>query len=517
MHQGGAPNLAASVHRVSELVRTSLGPCGSNKLLVEETGDVGTTAVGTEILDRLDVDHPAVDLLETAAADFRGRHGDGSTTLVALVAALLAEAETLVDQGLHPTNVERGYRRGNDTAVDALEAIRMPPDRIDAATVARSALTATRDVLVREEVGDAVADAIERLDEPDRGRIDVRARLGGAHAETRVVPGVVLDAGPVAEGMPRRHPDAGVAVLSSSVDVRSIGRPTDRSEGVDVRVDATEFEDRRALRDHEQDTFRRALDAARDAGASVLFTDRAINDRVKTVLANYGVLAVQHLDDEDVVNLVRATGATVVPTLERVTEDTLGRADVRVERTAGRELTFVESGGGFYTLFCRAPDSRTVRSFEKSVEGAVASVCASREGGVVPGGGAAEMHAARAVREDARSVGDRDQLAVEAFATALEAIPLTLAASAGQNRHAALADLRAAHHRGEKTFGVDAVDGRLRPTLAAEGHAIADSAPLKRAVWAAATDLAVRVLRIDDVLPAVDRTDDPEREVEHRE
>lgn len=504
MDQSGLPNLATSVRRVSELVRTSIGPCGANKLLVEESGDIGTTAVGTEILHRLAVEHPATDLLETAATDFRTRHGDGSTTLVALVAALLTEADTLADRGLHPTAIERGYRRGLDVAVDALGETRVPLDDVTAAAVARSALTSTRDLLVRDEVSETVADVVSRLDDADRTRVGVRARLGGAHTESRLVSGVVLDAGPVADGMPRRRPDAGVAVLSSSVDVRSVGRPTDRTESVRVTVDATDFDDRRSIRNHEQDAFRRELDEALDAGMSVLFTDRAINDRVKTVLANHGVLAVQHLDDTDVARIVRSTDAAVVPTIERVTSEALGRADVRVERAAGRELTFVEAGNEFYTLFCRAPDSRTVRSFEKSVESAIASTSAARESGVVPGGGAAEMHASLAVRDAALAVSDRDQLAVDAFATALEAIPRSLAASNDRDWQTTLAGFKAAHRRGDDTVGIDVIDGRLRPTLDDDSYAIADPAAIKQALWVTATDLAVRVLRIDDVLPAAD-------------
>lgn len=515
MERGETPALAVSVRRVGQLVGTSLGPCGANKLLVEDTGDVGTTAVGTEILDRLSVDHPAVDLLETAASDFRARHGDGSTTVVALAAALLSEAGTLAERGVHPTTVERGYRRGLDVAVGALEGARVPLDDVGTAAVARSALTTTRDVLLRDDVSRTVADVTDRFDDDDRTRVGVHARLGGVHAESRAVPGVVLDAGPVAAGMPRRCPDAGVAVLSSSVDVRTIGRPTDRNRSVSVSVDATEFDDRRALRDREQDAFRRTLDAARDAGTDVVVTDRAINDRVKTVLANRGVLAVQRLDDGDIARLVRATGATVVPTLEQVTSDALGRADVRVERTAGRELTFVEAGGDFYTLFCRAPDSRTVRSFERAVEGAVASAVAARESGVVPGGGATELRASRAVRDAALSISERHQLAATAFADALEVVPRTLAASSDRDWQSTLAELGAAHRRGDETVGVDAVDGRFRPML--DEPAIADAAAVKRAAWVAATDLAVRVLRVDDVLPASDLAEEPTGEVEHPE
>lgn len=512
---GDRADLFASVRAVSDVIRTTLGPFGANKLIVQGDGTVTTTAVGSVAIDRLDVHDPAVTLLQRAAADFRTEHGDGSATVIVLTGALLDEADRLHGRGLHPTAIERGFREALSVATDELDGRTVGLSSVGATAVARSALTATRDPFVREQTGAFVGEVATTLIDAhgieafDHRRVGIVTRTGGAQSQTELVDGVVLDERPVSESMPRRRNDAGIALVSSTVDVRRIGSETSRTSGVDLSLEAESFEDRAAIGDREREAFRQDLRAAIDAGCRVLATRRAVNDRVKTVLANHGVLAVQRVDEEDMDRLARATGARVVPGLHAVTTETLGTADVAVQRNAGRDMTVIRSGDGepTYTLFCRAPDPRSVDSFERSVRSALAAVeAAIRRDTVVPGGGAIEVCGARAVRRHARSIDRREGLAAAAFASALWRLPRTLARTAGIDPQKGLADMRAAHADGTHAAGVDAFDGAIRDVL--DDDPIVEPADTKRAVWAAATDLAVKLARIDERLAATDLDSD---------
>jgi len=496
---------------VCAIVRSTLGPFGASKLVVDEHGNVTATDSGTIVLETLDVDNPAVTTLRRVATGFERRQGDGATTLVTLVGGLLQEADRLAEMGLHPTAIERGYRKGLSTALDSLDRRARPLDEVGPGTVARSALTGTRNPQVRRQLGSYLADAVEAISaetgEFDPEMVKVIARLGGAEAETELVHGVVVNRNPVTEGMPRTLRDAGIAVVSETVDVPNPGGPAENRETT-FRLSPESFEDRAAIGEREREDFDEQLGDALDAGLRVILSARAINERVERVLANNGVLALPRIDEPDVERLARATGAQVVPGIGQVTEETLGHGTVRVVRRAGRDMTVIEAEGDapVYTLFCRAPDERAVEAFERSVEHALAAVTSARRTGtVVPGGGAVETAAAGDVRESARSVAGREQLAVEALGDALTDVPRTLATNAGLDGGRALVRLRVAHGEGRDATGVDCLGGELTDAIEA---GIVDPTGLKREIWTAAVDLAVYLVRIDDQLAA----DDLERE-----
>ena len=506
--------LADDVSAVCGLVRSTLGPFGATKLVVDGHGNVTATDSGTIVLEEIDVANPAVTTFRRAATMFERRHGDGATTLVTLVGSLLEAADRLAETGLHPTTIERGYREGLSTAVGSLDRRARPLGEAGPAAVARNALTGTRNPQVRERLGSYLAEAIEAIEaeagEFDPDMVKVIARLGGAEGETELVHGVVMDRDPVAEAMPRTLRDVGIAVVSETVDVPKPGGPVgDRS--LTFRLSPGSFEDRAAIGEREREGFERQLQDALDAGLRVILSERGINERVERTLANNGVLAIHQVDEADVVRIARATDASVVPGLAHVNDETLGRGTARVVRRAGRDMTVVEAAGDapVYTLFCRAPDERAVDAFQRSVEHAIAALTSARETGTVaPGGGAAEMSAAHAVREHSRSIAGREQLAVEAFGDALTWIPRTLAHNAGLDGGLAVLRLRVANHEGRDATGVDCLAGELTDVLDA---GIVDPVGLKGDVWTAATDLACHLLRVDEQVPASDlEREDPD-------
>lgn len=501
--------IGRDVQTVCDVVHTSLGPFGANKLIVEADGTVTTTSSGSETVERLDVSNPAVTLLKTAVSDFSTEHGDGAATAVTLLGGLLREANQLIEEGCHPTVVERGYREAMDVASEYLDQYARPLEEFGTAAVARTALTGTRDPNTRAMVAEYIADVIDDIAESDHESISqsvkVISRIGSAQAETQLVPGVVLDLDPAGETMPRSVDRAGVAVLTTTVDVPNVGG-TGSSSGTRVRADS--FEARDALGEHERTQFRETLDAAVQAGCRVVFTSMAVNERVVNLLANRGVLAVSHLDEDDLGRIARATGATVVPSLADVTAETLGDGNVDVRRHAGTDMVHVEGRTNpVYTLFCRAPDPRAADEFEASVEHALHAAASARNSeSVVPGGGAATIGASQAVKEHARSVSGREQLAVTAFADALTTVPRALARNGGMVGWEALIQLVIAHTEGRNAYGVDSVLGETRDVLADDP--LVDPTDQTRAALNAATDLAVRLVRIDEQVAASDLGDD---------
>ncbi|MFA9517750.1 TCP-1/cpn60 chaperonin family protein [Halopenitus sp. H-Gu1] len=500
-------DLVAGVQTVCDVVQGSLGPFGATRLLIQKEGNVTATASSRELLERLDVDDPAVTLLETTAEGFGDRHGDGSGTVLTLVGALLNEAQTLTDLGLHPTTIERGYREGLETALQTLDRTSRPLSSVGPAAVARTAMTGTRDPQVRRLVADRIAEAVETIGPRAHTDLTVFSQTGGASAETELVRGVVSERGPILDTMPRSATD-GIAVLSDSVDVPHIGSVAGRvSKRVVLETDS--YEDRRRIADRETEAFTEQLEAAIDAGCRVIFTEDSINERVQSALAAHGVLGIQRVDEDDLARIARATGATSVPSLKQIEEEALGSGTVEVQRKAGRDVTVVSSTAGeaVYTLFCRAPDPRSVTAFEDSLEAAIAATATAVEDErVVPGGGAVEATAARSVEEAARSIDDRHQLAAEAFGRALISVPRALAATAGVDAGRAVIRMRVARTEGRDAVGVDALAGEVTNVLVEDP--IVEPTALKKAVFSAATDAAVQLIRIDEQLPAIDLSEE---------
>jgi chaperonin GroEL (HSP60 family) len=511
MNSDARHGLLADVDRVCDLVGTTLGPFGTNKLVIESGGRVTTTSSGPLLLERLELDDPATILLRQAATDFRDKHGDGATRVVLLTGALLSQADELIEQGLHPSTIARGYRDAFDVASDRLTARARLLSLVGAKQVAKTALTGTRNPATRRHVSEAIASvatnmAADSSVDTDRPNIDVVARIGSV-GDTELVEGVVIETPLVSDAMPRRQRDAGVALLSSTVDIPRLGGATDSSNR-SVSLDVDSFEERAEIGEYERDQFRQMLSAASEAGCRFIATEGAINDRVKMQVADAGITAIERVDDDVMRRLVQNTGGQVVSSLEDVTAETMGTADVRFERLAGREFVTVEgTAEQLYTLVCRAPDPRSVSAFETSARSAIsATFQALTDEQVVPGGGATEIDLEKSVREAARGVASREQLAMEGFAHALTAVPRQLATSAGLDGWTSVLRLRVAHNEGRSSMGVDALSGDIRDVL--DSNPIVEPRRLQCDILGAATDLAVQLIRIDAQLSASNLADD---------
>ena len=501
----------SGVESIADLVRSTIGPFGANKIVVQADGSVSVAASAAAVLESIRFEDPLMSMLGDAAAGFDEAHGDGVATFVALTGALLRRADGLVETGLHPTSIERGYRLGLDVALDDLDRRALGLGSVGVEAVAASALTATRDPGTRERVSGYVWEITERLraiDEPldPRRHVKVISRLGGALSQTDLIEGVIVDKKPVTASMPRRADDTRVALVAETIDLPKFAGTFAKRDSMTLSAAVESFDDRAAIQTYERETFEDWVAHLTGADCRFVATARSVNDRVKNDLANAGVLAIHRVDDADFRRLARVTGATVTADLDRLGPEDLGRADVAVERFAGRDMTVVRSLGDDprgWTLFCRAPDAQSAETFDRSVEGALAAAgSAVRSGGVVPGGGAVEAGVAATLRERARGVAGRDQLAVAALGEALTTVPRTLAVNAGLDGATALARLRSAHADGRDRVGIDSLGGAVGDVI--EAGPVVEPVGLKREVWQAAVDLAIRIVRIDEELPAVE-------------
>lgn len=495
----------ADVDRVCDLVGTTMGPFGTNKLVVESGGRVTTTDSSTLLFERLELDDPATTLLRQATTDFRDNSGDGATRVVLLTGALLSQADDLIDQGLHPSNIVRGYRSAFDIASDRLDACARPLSLVGINQIAKSALTGTRNPATRQHVSEAITSAVTNTTTNSsansvRPNIDVIARVGSV-GDTELVDGVIIETPPASDAMPRRHRNAGVGLLSSTIDVPRFDEATD-SSGQSVSLDVDSFEKRADIGAYERDHFRQMLSAVLKAGCQFIATRGTVNDRVEMQVADAGITAIERVDDDVMQRLVRNTGGDVVPSINQVTTETMGAAKVRFERLAGREFVTVEgTSKQEFTLLCRAPDPRTVSALKTSAESAISAVSqALTDEQIVPGGGATEIDLERAIREAARAIPSRKQLAMEGFARALTAVPRQLAISAGLDGLTSVLRLRVAHNERRSSVGVDALSGNIRDMLDADP--IVEPRGLQSNILGAATDLAVQLIRIDGQLSA---------------
>jgi len=487
---------------VAESVRTTLGPKGMDKMLVDSSGEVVITNDGVTILDEMDIEHPAASMLVEVAQTQEDEVGDGTTTASVLAGQLLAQAEDLLEQDVHPTTVVQGYAEARDIALEAVEDATIDADD-DASLekVARSSMTGkgTGDVDA-ETLAAVVVDAVRHVQDDtgsNRDNIAVHAQTGAASSATSLVEGVVVDSGPAREDMPRSVEDADVAVLDGGIEAR------DTTSGVDVEYNITSPDQLEGALEAEETEILEYAEAVIDAGVDVLFATDDVDERAAARLSKAGVLVFDDVSDDDAGAIATATGATQIGQVEDIDASYFGHAaNIRVESYDDDELVFVEGGAdaNTVTLFVRGSTDHVTDELERAIGDAIDVVSVTaEEGGAVPGAGATEVIVAGRVRERAAAVEGREQLAVEAFADALDVLPRTLAENTGMDPIDALVDLRAANEDGIAGVLALGESGEIADPIE---HGVLDPAAVKREAIESATEAATMIARIDDVISA---------------
>ena len=490
---------------VAEAVRSTLGPKGMDKMLVDSMGDVVITNDGATILKEIDVAHPAAKMIIEVSKTQESEVGDGTTTSVVLAGALLQKAEDLIED-LHPTIITQGYRMAMEKALEVLRGIAHPINGTDAQVLGRIARTsmASKGASAYSDVlADVTVRAVQAVAEKgadgkwvvDKDAIKIEKKTGGSVQETELVLGVVLDKERSHTRMPKSVRNAKVALLNAAMEIK-------KTE-VDANIEITDPSQFQAFLDEEERTLRRFVEYVKNSGANVVFTQKGIDDLAQHFLAKEGVFAVKSVSEKDMKKLARATGAKVVSNVKELTKDDLGQAGLVEQRKIGNdELTFVTEcpSAKAVTILCRGGTEHVIDEVERTLDDAIGVVTtAYKDGQLVAGGGSPEVEVALNLRRYAATVGGREQLAIEAFADAVEVIPRTLAENAGLDAINVLVDLRSAHEKGQKTAGINLDTGKVEDMLK---NNVVEPLRVKTQALQSATEVATMILRIDDVIAA---------------
>ncbi len=488
---------------VAETVRTTLGPRGMDKMLVDDLGDIVITNDGATIVEEMNVEHPAAKMVVEVAKTQDEEVGDGTTTAVILTGELLSNAEKLLDQGIHSTVIVKGYRMAATKAQEVLNEIgrkvSLEDDKL-LNEIAITAMTGKGAEASKEMLADLSVKAIKQIVEKTDGKITadmdnvkVEKKQGGSTADSELIQGVIIDKERVHPGMPKKVDNAKIALLDAAIEIKDTE--------TDAKIQITDPSQLQAFVIQEENLLRGMADSIAKTGANVVFCQKGIDDLAQHFLSKAGIFAVRRVKKSDMEKLAKATGAVIVTNLKDLSSKDLGFAKTIEERKiAGDEMTFVSGckNPKAVSLLVRGGTEHVVDEVERAVNDALGGVAASIEvGRIVPGGGAPEIELARRLREYAETVGGREQLAIGAFADAVEIIPRTLAESAGLDAIDILVDLRARHDRGEINTGILVLEGKVGDMWK---QGIIEPLKIKTQAIKSASEASGMILRIDDVI-----------------
>src|SRR5512136_2719157 len=494
-------NIAAA-KAVAGAVRTTLGPKGMDKMLVDTIGDVVITNDGVTILKEMDIEHPAAKMMVEIAKTQDAEVGDGTTTAVVLAGELLKQAEGLLDQEIHPTVIAAGYRAAADKSLEILKTIAVDVSVKDTEflrKIAVTAMTGKGSGTARDELANLAVQAVEAVvDEDgsvDTDNITVEKKVGGGITDSELVHGMVIDKDRLHPNMPKKVTGARIALLNAAIEI-------EKTE-VDAKIEITSPDQLQAFLDQEESMLKGMVDSIMATGANVVFCQKGIDDLAQHFLAKAGIYTVRRVKKSDMEKLARATGGRVVTSIHEISQGDLGKAGLVEERKVSDEkMTFVEDceNPKSVSIILRGGTEHVVDELDRAMEDALRVVgVAVQDKMLVAGGGAPEVELALRLRAYASTVGGREQLAIEAFANAMEVVPKTLAENAGLDQIDSLVSLRSQHEKGVKTAGLDMDTGKPVDMLKL---GVVEPLRVKTQAINSAAEAAVMILRIDDVIAA---------------
>ncbi len=508
-HEAISNNIMAA-RAVANAVRSTMGPKGMDKLLVDSIGDVTITNDGVTILKEMDVQHPAAKMLIEAAKTQDKEVGDGTTTVAVLAGELLKKAEILLDQKLHPTVIVQGYRMAAEKAIEIVKSISFDvseKDRDLLEKIAKTAMTGklaeSPDNKISKFAVDLVLNATETYNGKksfDMDRVNVEKKVGESTQDSEIIEGVVIDKEIVHQNMPRKIVNAKVALLSCAIE--------SKDTEIKTEVQITSSAQFQLFMDHEKQRTKEAADKVIASGATVVFCQKGIDDLAQHYLANAGILALRRVIKKDMDKLSKATGANIVTSLDELKPSDLGTAALVEEKRVGAGIMTFVTGTKSYavTLLLRGGTQQVLNGLERALDDALHAVAdVIEDEKLLAGGGAPEIEIALRLREYAATLKGREQLAVTKFAEAVEIVPKTLAENSGFNAIDKIAELKNRHET-DKNAGLNAYTGEVM-----DMYSLGVVEPLRVKIQAilSATDAASLILRIDDVLASTKKP--PER------
>ena len=490
--------------QVAETVRTTLGPKGMDKMIVDSLGDVTVTNDGVTILEEMSIEHPSAKMIVEIAKTQEDEIGDGTTTAVVLAGELLKNAEELLEQGIHPTVLARGYRLAADKAQKLLNEMAEKVTEKDndlLKKIAVTAMTGKGAESSKELLSDLAVKAVKGvIDREENGKIVIDSeniklekKVGDSVDHSELVQGVILDKERVHAGMPKVIKNAKIALIDSALEIKN--------PEMDAKIQINDPSQVQAFLDQEENMLRDMVNKVVKSGANVVFCQKGIDDVAQHFLAKNGIYAARRIKKSDMEALARATSAKVVTNLDDLTKEDLGKAGLVEELKVGDEdMTYVREckNPKSVTILIRGGTEHVIDEIKRAMEDAIGDLIASlHDGKIVGGAGSPEVQLAKGLRKYAESLSGREQLAVQAFADSMEIIPKTLAENAGLDPIDILTDLKSQHDKGKKWAGVNVFTGKVVDSWK-EG--VIEPLKIKTQAVSSASEVAVMILRIDDVI-----------------
>lgn len=489
---------------VADIVRTTLGPKGMDKMIVDSMGEVIITNDGVTILREMSIEHPAAKMLVEIAKTQESEVGDGTTTAVVLAGELLKNAEYLLDQNVHPTVIAKGYKIAAEKANDILEHIAKPITEKDTELLKQIAITAitgkeaeASKTLLSQLLVDAVNGVMEKKNNImyiDKNDIKIEKSIGGSVKNSQLIEGIVLDKEKSHPSMPSEIKGAKILLIDTALEIKNTE--------IDAKIQITDPEKMQAFLDMEEKMIKGMIDKIVNSGANVVFCQKGIDDLAQHLLSKKGIYACRRVKKSDIEQLSKATGAKIITELKELSADDLGYAGI-VEEIAGKNddfMTYVKKckNAKSVTILVKGGSEHIVAEIERAMQDAIGDlISALKHGKVVAGAGSIEIEVAKQLREFSQSLSGREQLAVKAFADSLEIIPKTLAENAGLDPIDIIVALKSAHDKKQVWAGIDVHSGKVMDAWA-EG--IIEPLKVKTQALSSASEVATMILRIDDVI-----------------
>jgi thermosome len=501
--KGAQSNNIMAAKAISDAVKSTLGPKGMDKMLVDSMGDVVVTNDGATILKEIDVEHPAAKMIVEVAKSQDEECGDGTTSAVILTGELLKYAGDLLDQNIHPTVICGGYKLAAEKAKEVLRKLAIDIKEGDKKTLKNIAVTsmaskgasAEKDILA-DAVVEAITSVAEKIDGKtyvDLDNIQIQKKQGGGMASTEIISGIILDKERVHDGMPKQVKNAKIALVNAALEVR-------KTE-VDARIQIQDPTQLQAFLDEEEGMIKKMVDKVKASGANVLICQKGIDDLAQHFLSKGGIYAVRRAKKSDMEKLAKATGSKIVANLDGLTSKDLGQAGIVEEKKIGDDkMTFVTEckNPKAVSLMIRGTTEHVVDELERGIHDALSVVkVALEDGKMTVGAGAAATEISMALRDYATTIGGREQMAIEAFANAVEVIPKTLAENAGLDPIDMMLEIRSAHKKGKKNAGINVFTGKVEDMFK---NNVIEPLRVSMQEIEASSEAATMILRIDDVI-----------------
>ncbi|WP_019178756.1 thermosome subunit beta [Methanomassiliicoccus luminyensis] len=495
-------NNIMAARAIADAVRSTLGPRGMDKMLVDTLGDVVITNDGVTILKEIDVEHPAAKMLVEVAKTQDEEAGDGTTTAVILSGELLKKAIDLIESNIHPTIIAAGYRLAATKAQEVLDSVAKDvkvEDKKALKMIAETSMISKSVSGSRDYLSDLTVKAVTAVAEKDgkwsvdMDNIQVVKKTGGSMDDSELIQGVIIDKEPVHPGMPKVVEKAKIALLDAAIEVQ-------KTE-IDAKIEITDPSQMQAFLDEEENMLRNMVKKIKDAGANVVFCQKGVDDLAQHFLAKEKIYSVRRVKKSDIEKLAKATGGNVITKIEELSPEDLGlAAKVEARKIQDDEYTFVTGckNPKAVSLLLRGGTDHVIAEVERSLDDAMSVVAVAIEDGkIVTGGASTAVEIAMRLREYAASVGGREQIAIDAYASAMEVIPTALAENAGLDPIDVLINLRKAHKDGKTHAGINVYTGKVVNML---DEKVIEPIRVGRQAINSATDAAVLILRIDDVI-----------------